>query len=213
MDHKILLDLFDKIIVPIALYGVEVWGSNFIHGKNDDNYFDRTKLAKHETENIHYRFLKILLGVHRRTSSWAVASEYGRYPLIIKAFKSMCKFYNHIMVSESPIVKAAFEESKLLSDAGINSWYNVIKRICKYGNISQDDMETCDFENIFKNMFLSNWVKEKDLSAIEGKLGVFAKCKIGFNFAQYLQGKAYPTYKSALAKFRTSSHSLPIERE
>ena len=117
------------------------------------------------------------------------------------------------MVSESPIVKAAFEESKLLSDAGINSWYNVIKRICKYGNISQDDMEICDFENIFKNMFLSNWVKETDLSAIEGKLGVFAKCKIGFNFAQYLQGKAYPTYKSALAKFRTSSHSLPIERE
>ena len=117
------------------------------------------------------------------------------------------------MVSESPIVKAAFEESKLLSDAGINSWYNVIKRICKFGNISQDDMETCDFENIFKNMFLLNWVKEKDLSAIEGKLGILAKCKMDFNFAQYLQGKAYPTYKSALAKFRTSSHSLPIERE
>ena len=51
------------------------------------------------------------------------------------------------------------------------------------------------------------------MSAIEGKLGILAKCKMDFNLAPYLQGKAYPTYKSALAKFRTSSHSLPIERE
>ena len=125
----------------------------------------------------------------------------------------MCKFYNHIVVSESPILKAALEESKLLSDAGTNSWYKVLKRICNYGQIAEEDFETADFEKSFKKVFLLNWEKERDLSRNEGKLGILAECKSEFNFSQYLHTKAFPAYKSAIAKFRVSSHSLPIERE
>ena len=64
MDHKILIEIFEKMITPIALYGVEVWGPNFVTGKigKDDNFFDRTKLAKNGTENIQYRFFKNSFG-------------------------------------------------------------------------------------------------------------------------------------------------------
>jgi len=64
MDHKILIEIFEKMITPIALYGVEVWGQNFVTGKTgkNDNFFDRTKLAKNVTENIQYRFLKNAFG-------------------------------------------------------------------------------------------------------------------------------------------------------
>jgi len=88
VNHRVMLDIVDKMALPIALYGVEIWGVNFMPFKKcDNNFFNRKRLSKHDTENLQYRFLKILLGVTRKTSSWAVASEFGRYPLIIKAFK------------------------------------------------------------------------------------------------------------------------------
>ena len=63
-------DLFDKMIVPIALYGVEVWGGNFVPvNKKNNDCFDNSLLSKHLTENLQYRFLKVLLGVSRKTSS------------------------------------------------------------------------------------------------------------------------------------------------
>jgi len=129
IDHRVMLDIFDKMVLPIALYGVQIWGVNFLpQNKYNKDFFDRTILAKHDTENVQYRFLTILLGVTRRSSSWAVASEFGRYPIIIKAFKTMCSFFNHLLVSESPIIEASLEENKILSEQGKNTWYNSIKK-------------------------------------------------------------------------------------
>ncbi len=47
------LELFDNIIVPIILYGCEVWGPQ--------NYI--------ETEKLHLKYLKHILGVHGRTTN------------------------------------------------------------------------------------------------------------------------------------------------
>ena len=43
-------------------------------------------VLKHLTENLQYMFLKVLLGVSRKTSSWAVTTEFGRFPLAVKAY-------------------------------------------------------------------------------------------------------------------------------
>ena len=72
---SIMIDLFDKMIVPIALYGVEVWGVDFMPvNKRNNDCFDKGILARNSTENLHYRYLKMLLGVTRKTSSWAASS-------------------------------------------------------------------------------------------------------------------------------------------
>ncbi len=55
------LELFDRMIVPIMLYGCEVWG--------EENYI--------ETDKLHLKCLKHILGVHGRTTNNIVYGELG----------------------------------------------------------------------------------------------------------------------------------------
>ena len=64
---KIQLDLFDKMIQPILLYGCEVWG-----------------FGKYEVlEPDHLKFCKILLNLKSSTPNYMVHGELGRYPIDI----------------------------------------------------------------------------------------------------------------------------------
>ena len=104
-------------------------------------------------------------------------------------------------------------QSKILSGQGKNSWFNVIKRICDFGNITFDNIGAVNLEKIFRDIFKVNWKKERDNSLTEGKLGLLAQCKSDFNRSPYLFSKIFPSYKRALAKFRVSAHQLPIEAD
>ena len=59
--------IFDSRIVPILLYGNEIWGFG---GRN-------------QIENIHSRFCKFVLGVRQSANLAAVLRECGRLPLHI----------------------------------------------------------------------------------------------------------------------------------
>ena len=61
------LDLFDKLVKPILLYGCEIWGS----GNNDI------------LEKVHLKFCKIILHLKATTPNCMIYGELGRYPLDI----------------------------------------------------------------------------------------------------------------------------------
>ncbi len=66
----IVLDLFDKMILPVLLYGCEIWGLE--------------KLEKLENiEIFHRKFLKYILKVNNQTTDCMVYGETGRTPLNI----------------------------------------------------------------------------------------------------------------------------------
>ncbi len=62
------IELFDRIIDPIMLYGCEVWGP--------ENYT--------ETEKLHLKYFKHILGVHGRTTNNMAYEKLGRFSLEIK---------------------------------------------------------------------------------------------------------------------------------
>jgi hypothetical protein len=62
LSVKIQLDLFDKMIKPIILYGCEVWG----FGKNEI------------LERVHLKFCKTLLNLKSFTPNYMVYGELGR---------------------------------------------------------------------------------------------------------------------------------------
>ena len=68
------LKIFTTQLVPILLYGVEVWGPNIF--KNLENW------ENSKTEKVHTQFLKRLLGCDIRTSNIMTRTELGRRPLI-----------------------------------------------------------------------------------------------------------------------------------
>ena len=59
------LDLFDKIVKPVLLYGCEIWG----YGNNDI------------IEKVHLKFCKHLLHLKPSTPDFMVYGKLGRYRL------------------------------------------------------------------------------------------------------------------------------------
>ena len=74
----IVLDLFDKMILPILLYGCEIWGFENL-----------------ESIEIFYRkFLKYILKVNRQTTNCMVYGETGRTPLkVIIETRMVCYWH------------------------------------------------------------------------------------------------------------------------
>ena len=59
-----MLDLFDKTVVPVLLYGYEVWGYENI-----------------EADMVFLKFCKYLLGLKSSTPNSLVYGELGSYPV------------------------------------------------------------------------------------------------------------------------------------
>ena len=77
LSIKCQLDLFDKIVKPILLYGCEIWG----FGKNDI------------IERVHLKFCKLLLRLKVSTPNFMVYEELGRYPLEIDIKVRMISYW------------------------------------------------------------------------------------------------------------------------
>ena len=118
--------------------------------KRNNDCFDKGILARNSTENLHYRYLKMLLGVTRKTSSWAASTEFGRFPITVKAFTLMCKFYSHLSVTKSPILKAALSHSISMAGINVNSWFQTFTRVLEVGKIQlqgEDFLQKWKLEN------------------------------------------------------------------
>ena len=73
---KTKLHLIDTMVVPILLYGSEVWGVyNF-----------------KECDKLHIKFCKYSLGVRQQTPNMAVYGELGRVPLSVICKERSIKF-------------------------------------------------------------------------------------------------------------------------
>ena len=69
--------LFDQTVVPILLYGCEVYGFENIYS----------------IEKIHLDFLKSILKLKKSTPNVMVYDEFGRYPLEVMIKTRMIKFW------------------------------------------------------------------------------------------------------------------------
>ena len=57
---------------------------------------------------------KNILGVHSKAYNLAIQTELGYYPICIKSYKLMLKYYSRLVDIESNLLRAAFIEDKNL---------------------------------------------------------------------------------------------------
>ena len=117
---------FDKVILPIA--PKEVWGTTCFPCNKNNNDFLNISNTKNPIEALQVRFSKRILAVNDKATNWAVLSECGRFPTIIKIMKSMISFWDHLANSRSPILKAALQTNANLSTLR-NTWYTYSLKI------------------------------------------------------------------------------------
>ena len=88
LSPKISLDLFDKTVKPVCMYGSEIWSC--LTASLSSNYSIDQLMKKFQIEKVNISFCKWLLGIQ---SNFGVLGEIGRYPLFIDIFKGVVKYY------------------------------------------------------------------------------------------------------------------------
>ena len=75
---RMLLKLFDRMILPICTHNCEVCGSTFFTRKFVPNDFLSKRRLKNAADKLHCVFIKQTLGVNSKASNWAILSETNR---------------------------------------------------------------------------------------------------------------------------------------
>ena len=197
------LDMFDKAIVPILLYGSEIWG------------FENLDLI----EKVHLRFCKIILNLKQSTPNSIVYGELGRYPLSISVKLRMVKFWCRIVNSDENKFSAILYKLLYINSNNYgfeNKWVTFMKTI----------FDHCGLSNVWRsqNYFPQEWIETsielrlKDQFKQEWSSDIFNSSKTicyrifknDFLFEQYIS--ILPPYlMNFICKLRCGSHRLPIE--
>ena len=203
LSIKLQLELFDKMIKPILLYGSEIWG----FGKNDI------------LERIQLKFYKILLNLKSSTPNYMVYGETGRMPIDIDIkIRCICFWYKLVCGKQSKISSVVYRLSKKLYDRGNTSikLLHFIKSIlddCGCSFLWNTDMLPAQDElKVFLKQRLSDQFKQFWQSCItdSAKSLNYRIFKTFHEFENYLN---ILTIKEGIlfCRFRTTNNYLPIE--
>ena len=130
-------DLFHKIVLPILLYGCEVWG----HVNTD------------LIERFHLKFCKLLLCLKKSTPNYMIYGELGIYPLDIYIKCRMLGYWNRLLsqndVKLSKIMYNLLYNSQTLNEFN-SKWLLHVKHT----------FDSLGYSNIFmsQNPLNKNWL-------------------------------------------------------
>jgi hypothetical protein len=212
LSFKSWLKPYNSMIVPIIIYGSEVWISDF---KSNFDTLDKIQFKK--MQNM---ILKNILGVHGKSSNLTTRCEIGTLPIKIKCYNLMFRYYTRFCeIDGQPggqydILEAAYEVDKTLTNKE-NSWVNKINEISKLIGLSSFNISTFLFKQKLEN-YCKVLVKiETEISNIKncglGKLKFYSKIFTEFKQPGYLDYDIPKTLRNKLTKIRISAHSLAIE--
>ena len=205
------IKLFEKIVEPILTYNCEVSLTD-IPNKWDYSKFV-VSMWEHagEINKVSMNFLRQILGVHKKSSNVALMSETGKYPIVMKVYYLIYKYWIRIRDSENPLLKEALATNLYDHNQGRNTWYRIITYLQKIteANIGDPKEEISRFRDRIKFLFQLWWEKE---TKNRSKLDFYFSLKKHFGFESYLDNQDIKKEaRIATTKLRLSSHCLPVE--
>jgi hypothetical protein len=193
--------LFDSLVLPILIYGCEIWGS------------ENCSLI----EKLHLRFCKIILNCKSSTANCMVLGELGRFPIINHIKSRMVNFWSSIVnMKECRLSKIMYRlVCKLHDHAEINSsWINMVKNTitgCGFNYIwtSQTTNHPWVKTNVklrINDQFVQNWNSNVFNSSSCTNYRIF---KSEFKLENYLLRLPHK-YAISLCRYRLSNSRIPI---
>ncbi len=209
-DPVLRVKLFDALVHPVMMYGVEFWGAGDVL---------KGELAG---DLVHRSFLRGVLGVRRSTPNMTVLAEAGRYPLQVFAAKMLLKYWNRLVLMEDDrLVKRAFVASAALAGATQcrsrhKSWAGQAAAVLESLGLPCDlaAPAVVDAEkgvSSLQSAYLSS-VTDSESSKVQQYLrmrdGVAPET---YCMAPYLRAVTGRRQRKALAQLRAGSHWLAVE--
>lgn len=208
-DPVMRMRLFDVLVRPVMLYGVEVWGPHSL-GQLDAHF-----------EREHRSFLRRLLGVRDCAPSAVVLAELGRYPLMVLATVQVCKYWNRLLAMGSDrLVHLAFLESVRLAalptrHAVRAPWAAQVASLLAVTPLPPAGPRRIDIKATLSELqrrYLTS-VSESALPKVQSYIGqIAAPLLIGtYQVSPYLKEVTSRVQLRHLAQLRTGSHRLRVE--
>ncbi|MEW8544526.1 MAG: hypothetical protein AB2693_13435, partial [Candidatus Thiodiazotropha sp.] len=205
LPYDIQLDLFDKTIKPILLYGAEVWG-----------YGDCTVL-----ERIHLKFLKYIFKLKKSTPSYMIYGELGIFPITIDIHFRLISFWCKLVENLNtdilePKLSSLFYSMlyhKQQNNEIQSGWLSNVKSIvCSLGysgiwdnqSINNSKWLIATLKQKLKDQYIQKWY------ALTNNNTNYRLFKDEFKLSGYFNILPDKTCRNFLA-FRTRNHRLPVE--
>ena len=173
------IKIFEKIVEPILMYNCEVslayMAKGWSYGKFKSNMWD----VGSEVNKVCLSFLRQLLGVHKKASNLAVLGETGKYPLSIKIFTHILKYWFRIKYSGNKLLKACKDVNVTHDQMGHQNWHKIIRYLLQVTELNNFPNENenatgeiiSKFKHKIKTMY-DKWWLDKMSSTDNKKTGL-----------------------------------------
>ena len=199
----IVLELFDRCVTPILLYGCEIWG------------WTNTK----PIEIFHRNFLRSILKTYSFTANCMLYGETGCTDMETKIKGRMINFWAKLKSGNqnklsSTLCKLAVRLQEKYPDKFDFKWVSYVKRTMETAGFSfvwlNSTVDPISFKQVFQqrltDMFKQNWHAEMMRNS---QCTFYSRIKHNHHFERYLATQdGYIRY--AITKFKTRTHHLPI---
>ena len=200
----IMLDLFDKTVLPVLLYGCEVWG------------YEKNIVL----DTVYLKFCKYLLSLKTSTPNCMVYGELGTYPVSITIKVRLVSYWlNIISADENKISKQMYNLMYNLhqNDTYQSDWLNCVRNILEVNGfgyiwVGQGINSNAIYikellKHTLQAQFAQEWHSEMDLSR---KCTLYRHVKTEFKLEPYLLKLSRDVFRY-IVKLRCSNHKLAIE--
>ena len=215
--------LFDTMVKPVLLYGSEIWAPCAITArklKSNKQFNIEESYMKLHVEKLNSLLCRTMLGVNAKTTKMALYSETGRYPLYIDALVNSVNYLKRLESRNcSNLLIESLQCNKEMAEQNVSCWFSNLQRIMDVINedVLEDRNTTCRTpHHILKCRFDRYWY-EKAFTAHNSqansgsKLRTYQLFKTTIHREEYLDILPNRSMRSAMARFRVSSHNLNIE--
>ena len=203
------LELFDKTIKPILLYGAEIWGFG-----NCDTI-----------ERVHLKFIKYVLRLKKSTPSHMIYGELGIFPITIDVRHRALSYWIKLIADSSNETLGTQKLSTFMYSMIYNMQQNdklksqrlnsIKNSLCKLGfsgiwqsqTVNNAKWLTAALKRKLQDQYIQEWMA---LSNSATSSTHYRLIKRQFEFSKYLTILPESLSRKLLA-FRTRNHRLPVE--
>jgi len=201
-SFKIGVKLFDTCILPILIYGSELYAAK-IHDC---------------IESVHMKYFKKLIGVGENTMNSAVRGECGQHRIYVACVMKCIKYWFKLIgEKDGTLLKRCYTMLYRSCENGKSNWASEIKQLLSlYGyyevwlNQGTPDIKLflSNFELRVKDCEKQNWAASIVTSP---KLHFYSMFKKYFETEMYLYENWPRRVKTQYSRFRLSNHNLKKE--
>ena len=204
LSPEIMIHFYNALIKPILLYGSDVWGFN--------------KKSWDISDKVSKWFIRCILNIKPTTSNLITFGEVGIIPPSIYSKINAMLFYLRVKsMSEDSMPRIVFNELMKLDSMGFITWITSIKSLARdycvdLCNTEYNDVCIQDLKRSVVSKYQSQWIRSINNIDQNPLLRTYKLFKKSYRMDPYLKIIKNDCHRTAMCKFRCSSHMLEIER-